>query len=148
MTVAVEKEGARERDSQHGLISIGDGSRCEWGQGWYKRGSVASAEHQSSNPGTAATMRAFMVSRTSFVFSLFPFLFTLPFASYTVTFGSCTPSVFIALFYFLCLLYSRFRYVQIAVDGSQVSFYRFSREFHPVDTKCSNTNHAYCAGIP
>lgn len=45
-----EKEGNRERDSPRGLISIGDGSRCEWGQGWYKRGPVASVEHQSSNP--------------------------------------------------------------------------------------------------
>lgn len=40
----------RERDSPTGLISIGDGSRYEWGQGWYKRGTVTSVEHQSSNP--------------------------------------------------------------------------------------------------
>ncbi|CAD1475241.1 unnamed protein product, partial [Heterotrigona itama] len=44
-----EREKERKRFT-NGLISIGDGSRYEWGQGWYKRGTVTSVEHQSSNP--------------------------------------------------------------------------------------------------
>ena len=44
-----ERERERERFT-NGLISIGDGSRYEWGQVWYKRGTVTSVEHQSSNP--------------------------------------------------------------------------------------------------